>query len=112
MERVGFPLVAVLAALLLTSLLADPAGTVGRAFSWEPMVAVGRLSYGMYLWHYVVAAFLTEERLGIPSSGVQIARVAGTAAAVVFSWYAVERPALRLKKRWTRVASRALPEGG
>ena len=111
MERVGFPLVAVLVALLLTSLLADPAGTVGRVFSWEPMVAVGRVSYGMYLWHYVVAAFLTEERLGIPSSGVQIARVAGTAAAVVFSWYAIERPALRLKKRWTRVKANAVPGG-
>lgn len=106
MERVGFLLVAVFAAVLLCSLLVLPDGLLAKVFSWRPLVVVGRVSYGVYLWHVVVAAFITEDRLGLPSPGVQILRILGTGLAVGFSWLAVERPALRLKKRWTRIGNR------
>jgi peptidoglycan/LPS O-acetylase OafA/YrhL len=112
MEMVGFFAVAIFAAVLMSSLVVLPGGPVGKVFSWGPLVAVGRVSYGVYLWHVVVAAFVTQERLGLPSPGVQLLRVLATAAVVVFSWYAIERPALRLKKRWTRIGKLREPAGG
>jgi peptidoglycan/LPS O-acetylase OafA/YrhL len=103
MEMVGFLLVAVLGAVLLSSLVALPEGPVGRIFSWPPLVAMGRVSYGLYLWHVVVAAFLTEERLGVSYPAAQVLRILALGVVVAFSWYAIERPALRLKRRWARV---------
>ncbi len=59
---------------------------------------VGRRSYGLYLWHYVLLTWLA----GLGLLGVPLALFATFAAAEV-SWRLVERPALSLKRRFISV---------
>ena len=86
---------------------------VRRVVGWRPVVWIGTVSYGIYLWHQ---PFL----LDTPGDHVAIRRSAATAhglgyalgaGAVVLlltvvvaagSWYGVERPAQRLGRRLGR----------
>lgn len=70
-----------------------------RLLCWRPLVAVGVVSYGVYLWH--LPAFDVVARYGGDwPVAVRVAMgVALTAALVTASWYAVERPFLRMKAR-------------
>jgi peptidoglycan/LPS O-acetylase OafA/YrhL len=56
---------------------------VTRVFAWRPLVAIGVVSYGIYLWHY--AMFRTF--------GLYPGLVA-TAIIVPLSWRYLERPIL------------------
>ncbi len=94
----GFTLVAVAAALLLACVL-DGEGVLARALSVGPMVALGRLSYSLYLWHFGVfqvvaahtAAWATAPRV-LLAWGLALGLATG-------SYLLVERPALALKGR-------------
>ena len=108
MQQGGFTAVAIVAVLLLAHLVDQPAGRLGNAFSWMPLVVVGKLSYGVYLWHLLVGRFLTADRLPLSGILLETTRVVAIACVVAFSWHFVERPALTLKERWTR----ATPDHG
>jgi peptidoglycan/LPS O-acetylase OafA/YrhL len=43
---------------------------VGRVLSWRPLIAAGRYSYGLYLYHWPIVVWLDEERTGL--SGVAL----------------------------------------
>jgi len=96
--------VSVAAAALLATLELRPGGVPARAFSWRPAVALGRISYGVYLWHWPVA-------VAFPLSGGwtfeqvwhrQALRLGLTVALAGASFVLVEQPALR--SGWLRGA--------
>lgn len=64
---------------------------LGRVLQVRALVAVGAVSYGLYLWHDAVNGLM-------PSASVPV-RVAVFSAATVASWVLVEQPFLRLKDR-------------
>ena len=87
-------------------LAARPGGWLGSA----PLRALGTLSYGIYLWHMPVLYGLQlhgrfPERFG----PALVAILPLTLAAAVVSWFAVERPALRLSARALRRRSAPRP---
>jgi len=68
-----------------------------RLLSWTPLVAVGKVSYGLYLWHFPVI-LAVDDRLPEAATAVRAAAVLSlTAAATLASWFLVERPFLALK---------------
>ena len=76
---------------------------VGRILEWKPFVAMGRISYGIYLIH----AFPPEvfDRTiagpaGAPSWGRPAFATVATIASAVLLWYGVERPLQRLKSKF------------
>ncbi len=93
--RGGFLLVALLVAVLLASALLAPQGPMSRAMSFRPLVAVGRISYGLYLWHWPVYLFLSAERTGLAGVRLMAVRFAATFAVAGASWFALERRVLR-----------------
>lgn len=98
---VGSVSVAVLLAMIVT-------GRVPlRPLSSRPIVAVGKLSYSLYLVHYPV--FRTLARIG-PDNAWLSAAIGWTAsfALAVLSYALVERPALRVKDRLSRRAAASL----
>ena len=108
--------VALLAALVLTRLLADPkSGLKARALlthRWT--LGAGRRSYSVFLWNYPLLAFLSAHHLLAGGEGagafvinlaVAVPIVAGLAA---LTYRFVEAPALRLKHR-RREAAGAVP---
>jgi peptidoglycan/LPS O-acetylase OafA/YrhL len=67
--------------------------------SWPPLRGVGRISYGLYLYHlpiyyYTVAPAPTLGNLGFA--------VAATFAVATLSWFLIERPLLAVAGRFRR----------
>jgi peptidoglycan/LPS O-acetylase OafA/YrhL len=51
----GYTLGACATAALIAAVFMQPHSIVARALSWRPLVAIGRISYGAYLFHLAVA---------------------------------------------------------
>lgn len=106
-------LVSVLAAGAILFVKASPQSTWVRVFGFGPLRAFGRYSYGLYLFHYPIAAlardFLHAAQMplvlgsSLPSQLVFYA-VAGAAAfmAAAVSWHAYEKRFLALKRFFER----------
>lgn len=98
-------------AFLLMVLLQNLSAPVVRIFSFKPLVAVGRVSYGVYVWHILVAYAFGPllDAAGVTTQAHDIVRCAFLTIASVsvawLSWIAIERPFIE----WTRRAS--APEG-
>ena len=93
---VGFGAVAAL--LLAPAVFGDPARGLPRRFLALPVVAwLGLVSYGIFLWHYVVTLELGRAGAGAGFGVVLLGTFAITTAIAALSYYALERPLLRLK---------------
>lgn len=79
----------------------------------RPMVALGQISYGLYLYHALVFffVFIMAERLGFgPSLGRDVLALALTWGVAMVSWRYLESPLLSLKDRYPYQA-RSRPAG-
>jgi peptidoglycan/LPS O-acetylase OafA/YrhL len=104
----GFTLVALCAAVMLAA-LAEKQWWLGPILALRPLRAIGRVSYGIYIWHLPI--FVAVDRIG--GDWTVLARVAlglaGTALASVASWFLVERRFLRMKMRPKPVTAAPTP---
>ena len=103
--------VAVATAVIILQCLIAPVPPLNALLSWKPMVWIGRISYGLYLWHSPVA-WLTDARhyewVPIMDRPVLFAvRVVITFLVAGLSYYLVERPILGLKHRFSSHAPQA-----
>jgi peptidoglycan/LPS O-acetylase OafA/YrhL len=106
--RGGLPLVALLSAGLLHGLQAGgPARTV---LSWAPLVALGRISYGVYLFHWPIYVVVDEERTGWDGAPLLAVRLLLTLAVAVASFHLLELPVRRA--RWAPRPTGAAALGG
>jgi peptidoglycan/LPS O-acetylase OafA/YrhL len=89
--------VSIAAAALIAAVELAPSGRLARTFSVPVAVGLGRISYGVYLWHWpvTVAVQVTPERGEIATQALRTALTLGAALA---SFLLVERPLLR--GRW------------
>jgi peptidoglycan/LPS O-acetylase OafA/YrhL len=99
----GYVLTALAAAAVLTGVVGAPAAGPARVLSWRPLVAVGRISYGLYLWHWPIFLILNGGRLDLPWLPLQLVRFAVTFAVATLSYALLERPALQLGSRFRPV---------
>ena len=90
--RGGFAVHALLAACVITAVRIET--PLSRALSWQPFVAIGLLSYGIYLFHWPIFLWLTPERTGLASAPLFVVRVAITAALAYASYQLLEQPVL------------------
>jgi peptidoglycan/LPS O-acetylase OafA/YrhL len=95
--RGGFTLVGLLTAMLIAHIIASPDGALSRGLSWRPAVALGRVSYGVYLLHFPL--FLFASKMAWSPLRQSVFNFGLTPIVVLLSWRFVEQPALRLKKR-------------
>lgn len=65
---------------------------VARAFSWRPLVWLGTISYGAYLWHWPINVLLTPERVLLSGLPLQVLRIALSLAVAAVSYRFIERP--------------------
>lgn len=91
-------------AALVVCLVQSPGPLLRSFFEFPPLVGLGRISYGVYLWHMVV--FGLSGRVPIlKTQGSWPLTLGLTVAVAAASYYGLERPVLRLKKRFARVSS-------
>jgi peptidoglycan/LPS O-acetylase OafA/YrhL len=70
-------------------------GPLSRVFSIAPLRWLGLISYGLYLWHWPVIVFLTEDRTHLEGLPLAAVRVAVSLVLTVASYYVVEQPIRR-----------------
>ena len=90
--RGGFLLLCVCVALLLDGLTRAPHTVPARALSWRPVVLVGVVSYGLYLWHWPLFLLLTPDRTGLGGLPLLSVRFAATGLVALASYRLLERP--------------------
>ena len=84
-------------------------GLVTRFFRLRPMVWIGKLSYGLYLWHLPVFVAVHQHLTGVLPPVQVVVALAITFSGASISYYFVERPFLRLKRRSSALASPVEP---
>jgi peptidoglycan/LPS O-acetylase OafA/YrhL len=57
-DSIGYSLIAITAALVVASVALDPQSLLARALSIRPLTWLGRISYGMYVYHTFLPHFL------------------------------------------------------
>jgi peptidoglycan/LPS O-acetylase OafA/YrhL len=95
----GFPVVALLGALIVTGAVLLPAGRLTAALSARPLVLAGTISYSVFLWHVPVFVVLARDVDGLPV-GLQVAAgLGGTFLLGGLSYRFVERPLMHRVRR-------------
>ena len=107
--RYGMLIVVAMAAVLVVAPVAlDQRGPVARALAWRPVVWLGAISYGVYLWHWPIFLALNGERTGWSGWLLFAVRCAATIAAATASWWLIEQPI----RRWRPLIVPLLPLAG
>jgi hypothetical protein len=90
---------AVLAALVLAVVTTQPSVRFARVLALRPLVAIGVISYGVYLYHWPLFLWLSPERTHLYGLTLFALRLLVTFAAATASYFLIERPYRR--RRWT-----------
>jgi peptidoglycan/LPS O-acetylase OafA/YrhL len=99
LDRFGYTLVGLAAASVVAAVVSARGWPrLSRALSWGPLVAVGRVSYGVYMFHILVWQGLLAPHIASgPLAAVLTATLTIGVATVSFRY--LETPFLRLKDR-------------
>ncbi len=93
--RGGLASFTVAALVVIASVTGGPPGRLARSVSAPPLVALGAISYGVYLWHWPVIVYLTADRAHVEGVALDILQVAVTLAAALVSYRLIEQPIRR-----------------
>jgi peptidoglycan/LPS O-acetylase OafA/YrhL len=91
--------IAFFAVVILLEAVISQAGMLAWLLSRRWLVYVGKISYGLYLWHYPI--FCEVQARKWPLRFEFVIELGLTILATMTSFYLIERPALRLKRRFT-----------
>ena len=76
-------------------------GPAHALLTWRPLAGLGRISYGVYLWHLPFALVFAQGR---PPWAAALLTLSTSLCLATVSWLLVERPALRGGVRRARPA--------
>ena len=108
----GLPMFALVSGALILALQVD--GALRRALSWRPIVAIGTISYGLYLFHWPVFVVLRDAGWQLTRLPDLVGALSITAAMAAASYRLVERPVRRSSWRplpTLRLAAATTAEG-
>lgn len=98
-------LVELSAACLVLNVLCHRGGWVDCLLSLRPLAWLGSISYGLYLWHFPIYVFMRNA--GASPWRVLLLGSLATLLLACLSYYLLERPFLRLKRRYAAAAPQA-----
>jgi peptidoglycan/LPS O-acetylase OafA/YrhL len=99
--------------ILIVAAVARPGCVAARLLAVAPLRALGKISYGVYLWHFPLFLWLSEGATGLGGVGLLVVRVAVTLAVSTASYVFIEQP-IRQRRRpaWLIRALTPLAAGG
>jgi peptidoglycan/LPS O-acetylase OafA/YrhL len=92
MYRGGLTAAAAGTALVIAQVVINPGSVLARFLGLAPLVWLGRISYGVYLWHWPLFTFVTADATGLSRWPLLAVRLAGTLAVAVVSYHVIEQP--------------------
>jgi len=87
----GLVMIALLAAVVVAACTL-PDSTTARILGARPLAALGRISYGVYIFHWPLFLWLTEERTGLRTVPLFGLRMAVTLALAIACYRLIEQP--------------------
>ena len=90
--RGGLLVCSVAALAIIASVTHPRPGIVARVLGVGPLVTLGIISYGLYLWHWPIYVVLDRDRTGLDGWPLFGVRLAVTLAVATASYLVVERP--------------------
>ncbi|HKE65486.1 MAG TPA: acyltransferase family protein [Micromonosporaceae bacterium] len=103
----GLALIAIATGLIIVHAVVSPTSPTARLLAIAPLVWLGRISYGVYLWHWPLFEYVTADRTGLSRWPLLAVRLAGTLTIAIVSFYLIEQPIRR--GALTRLVQRRLP---
>ena len=89
----GLTLFSLLSVALIAAAL--PRGPFSSVLSIAPLRGLGKISYGVYLFHWPVILWLDADRVGVSGWALAGVQAAVTLAVAITSYYLIERPIRR-----------------
>ncbi|MEU0005309.1 acyltransferase family protein [Streptomyces sp. NPDC006314] len=89
-------------AALLTHVVTSTGSVAARIMSLPPLALLGRISYGVYLWHWPLFRWLSAERTGLDGVRLFGLRAAVTVVVAAVSFVLIELPVQRRSLRFLR----------
>ena len=96
--KTGFTVIAVLAGIIILA-GAEGAWFANRVLISRPLTIIGKVSYGLYLWHLPVFLILGRHVTSGPKPLRILAGIIVASVVTVISWFFIEKPFLNLKNR-------------
>ncbi len=84
--------VAVAVAVVIFAVVTAQGGSLAKALGNRVFVYVGKISYGIYLWHFPLFTFVDAERMHLYGLPLLAVRVGATMVIATASFYLVEQP--------------------
>jgi peptidoglycan/LPS O-acetylase OafA/YrhL len=99
--------------ILIVAAVARPGCVAARLLAVSPLRALGKISYGVYLWHFPLFLWLSEGATGLAGARLLVLRMAVTLAVSTASYVFIEQP-IRQRRRpaWLIRALTPLAAGG
>ncbi|MEY3797589.1 MAG: hypothetical protein RLZZ170_1603, partial [Actinomycetota bacterium] len=91
----GLSAFSLISCLLIVSVLVP--GPIRKLMSSRPMVAVGKITYSLYLFHWPVFVVLNQDRMGFDGVALSLVRIGVTFAFACLSAWLIENP-IRFRK--------------
>jgi hypothetical protein len=88
----GLYSVAVATVLIILAALQPGSPVIRRTLGWRPLVAVGLISYGLYLFHIPIYAWIDHRYTGLGTYSLTALRFAVVGAIAVASYHWLEQP--------------------
>ena len=99
----GLTALALCAVAVIALVVLSPDGVTSRVLGWRPLENLGRISYGVYLWHLPIFV-VTRNAFPHASNAIVIPAMSVLAiGAAALSYRFVEQPFLRLKERFRAI---------
>jgi len=93
-----WPLVTVLTVTLIVACISSATNPAQRLLATRPLVSTGKVSYGLYLWHFPVFVLL-DSIVGLEYWWPRLLGLVITAVLTTASYRYIEQPFLRMKQR-------------
>jgi peptidoglycan/LPS O-acetylase OafA/YrhL len=94
--RGGFLLADLMVGVVVVGVTQAPSGLPARVLSVRPLRYVGKVSYGLYLWHWPIFLALTHARTGLDGAALFAVKCAASLVMAILSWHLVETPIRRM----------------
>lgn len=98
--RGGLTATALAVAAIIAHAVLSPTAVIARVLAWPPLVLLGRISYGVYLWHWPLYGLLNAQQTGLHGTALLALRLVATLALAGLSYWLVEQPIRTGQRPW------------